>query len=240
MMRLYIPVAVTVVLLAAATWQEAIYSDRFVTTNVALDEIGKRFANVPQEVGPWKGADKAVSDEVVSAAGAVHHMNRTYVNENTKEKVDVWLIVGHSREICRHTPNICYPSQGFSMIGDPLQQVIATTDGKEAVFHSAKFRSESLEGLHAERVFWAWNGNRGEQLSWEAPSYQKQRFGNNPALYKLYFTSRLSGDEAMVEGDLSKSTAVKFAQLMIPKIDEALFPERYAQAAPSQPTSPTL
>ena len=40
-------------------------------------------------------------------------MQREYHNVRTGEKVRLWLIVGHAREVSAHTPDICYPSQGF-------------------------------------------------------------------------------------------------------------------------------
>ncbi len=30
------------------------------------------------------------------------------------KSVTVWLIVGHSKDVMRHTPDICYPSSGFT------------------------------------------------------------------------------------------------------------------------------
>ncbi|MCA9258774.1 MAG: exosortase-associated EpsI family protein [Planctomycetales bacterium] len=225
MTRLYVPAGVALLLMLGMTWQEAKFSDRFTGSSVSEAELNARFSKVPLEVGPWKGVAQAVSQEVLDAAGAVGHVNRRYQNEETGDVVDLWLIVGHAREICRHTPDICYPSNGFSPIGTPLVMEFDRSDGAEAEFKSAKFRSESEQsGLQVVRVFWAWNGNEGEHTNWEAPEYQKQHFGNNPALYKVYFKYQLKKND---EDDLKNSPAAEFGSVMLPVIDRTIFPERF-------------
>jgi hypothetical protein len=242
MLRLYIPAAVTVLLIfIGATW-EAAYSDRFTSSSVDAEEFGKRFANVPDRVGPWVGTDTQEQAETLEQAGAVSHVSRTYVNSETGRRVDLWLIVGHAREICRHTPDICYPSHGFAQLGSRLKHRIEAPGEKPATFYTAKFRDESaLGGQQRTRVFWAWNGNNPEkdQTDWEAPDYQKLHFGNNTALYKMYFTSNMEALDEPVED----SVALDFAKLMIPAVNRALFPERYegevaADAEPAEGDEP--
>jgi hypothetical protein len=229
MARLYVPTAVAVFLLFVLTWKEAQYSDRFRDSSVSEMEFESRFSKVPKTLGPWKGKDVGVTEEVLEVAGAVSHVNRTYVNEDTGEVVDLWLIVGHSRDICRHTPDICYPSQGFSPIGTPVQQKIVLSDGEEAGFNTAKFRNESPQGLVERRVFWSWNANREGQQSWEAPEpgWQRLHFGNNSGLYKLYFTFTLPrGKDEIVD-----NPAVRFAKAMLPEINRALFEDAPSKSA---------
>jgi hypothetical protein len=78
-------------------------------------------------------------------------------------------------------------------------------------------------------VFWSWNANEEDQgsneedqKSWEAPKHQKLHFGNNPALYKLYFTYTIPRDG---DDDLGDNPAVRFAKEMLPEVNRALFPE---------------
>ena len=85
-------------------------------------------------------------------------------------------------------------------------------------------------------MFWAWNGNEEGKDQWEAPEPKsmwawlpvksdgpKTYYGNNRALYKMYFTARM----ADAEEDIPQNLAVDFAKLMIPEVNKALFPERY-------------
>ncbi|MEM9657659.1 MAG: exosortase-associated EpsI family protein, partial [Planctomycetota bacterium] len=132
MVRSYLPIIVTVVLVIVATVVEARFSDRFTETYIDAEEFGRRFADVPMDVGDWKGEDAAVDDEVLKTAGAVRHVNRVYTNSQTGQSVGVWLIVGHARDVCRHTPNICYPNQGFRQLGRPLKHVVSVPGEKDA------------------------------------------------------------------------------------------------------------
>jgi hypothetical protein len=232
MIRLYAPVAVAVIAILGLTFWEAQLSDRFTSSSMTAEEFGKRFRNVPNTLGNWVGQDNPVEQATLEQAGAVSHVNRRYVNSETGQQVDLWLIVGHAREICRHTPDICYPSQGYSQQGSRVVFPIETSDdeGEPAKFFTAKFRNESNLGSRMERVFWAWNGNREGQDQWEAPEFQKLHYGNNTALYKMYFTAPMSDSDEAV----ARNKAVEFAKLMLPHINRALFPERYqGQPAPA-------
>jgi hypothetical protein len=136
--------------------------------------------------------------------------------------VRLWLIVGHSRDVCRHTPNICYPASGFRQDGGQLHHRWTQDDGKPADFFTGKFIKDDMRGRHAERVFWAWN--HPETNKWEAPGDPRQHYGLSRALYKVYFTSNVLSSEGAAEDNV----AAEFAKVMLPEIDKALFPEASA------------
>lgn len=234
MLRLYVPVAVTVVLIASLTFWESVYSDRFTDSSISAAEFGKRFENVPKEVGPWVGTDNEVKEEIRKAAGAVNHVSRTYVNKETGQKADLWLIVGHARDINRHTPDICYPSQGFAQDGTTQKEAIVADDNSNSMFNTARFRQESPLGNGGPivRVFWGWNANRPDEKEWIAPESQRRHFGNNTALYKMYFTSSMPDRDEPV----ADNNAMAFAKMMIPKVNKALFPELYPSTPSAAPT----
>jgi hypothetical protein len=239
MLRLYAPVAAAVLAIAGMTYWESVYSDRFVSSSVTAAEFGERFKNVPKAVGSWVGTDVDVGNETLEMAGAVNYVSRRYVNGDNNKEVELWLIVGHARDICRHTPDICYPSQGFSQQGSKVKHTISDPDNadRSATFFTAKFKDESTAGSSIKRVFWAWNGNQPGKDRWEAPEPTgfwswlpfkpigpKTYYGNNTALYKVYFTAKIGErDEAVAD-----NVAVEFAKLMLPEVDRVLFPERYA------------
>jgi hypothetical protein len=229
MLRLYVPVAVTVVLIATFTFWESIYSDRFTGSSVNAAEFGKRFENLPKVIGPWEGTDNPVDDKTLEVAGAVNHVSRTYKNTETGQVVDVWLIVGHARDIGRHTPDICYIQQGFAQDGSKQKHRIDLPNEKEpATFYTARFRREAAVG-GATRVFWSWNPNKEGDDQWVAPDNQRLYFGNNTALYKLYFTTSMRDKDEPV----ADSVALEFAELMLPVVNRTLFPERYGTTAPA-------
>jgi hypothetical protein len=221
MLRLYVPVAVTVVLIGALTYWEGIYSDRFRGSSVSAEEFGKRFADVPMEVGDWVGENREVASDTLEVAGAVNHVSRVYKNRSGQQ-VDLWLVVGHARDIGRHTPDVCYIAQGFSQDGDKLKQRLEVPGEEPATFFTARFRREDQAGVPT-RVFWAWNANDDKEKEWVAPDYQRIHFGNNTALYKMYFTSSMPDRDQPV----ADNAAMDFAKVMLPVVNRALFPERY-------------
>ncbi|HYO24473.1 MAG TPA: exosortase-associated EpsI family protein [Lacipirellulaceae bacterium] len=238
MLRLYAPVVVAIVAITGFTLWEAANSDRFTASSMTAEEFGKQFSTVPMVVGKWEGVEMTPEKATLEQAGAVSHVSRRYTNRETKDYVDLWLIVGHSRDISRHTPDICYPSQGFSQVGARIKHTFEPVEeGAPAPeFFTAKFRDESQAGNRSVRVFWSWNGNTEGQDQWEAPEPKtwfdwlpikstgpKTYYGNNTALYKMYFTAPIrDADEGV-----SDSIANDFAEVMIPEIDRALFPERF-------------
>lgn len=227
MLRLYAPAAVAAGIIAVITFFEWKNQDFLTSSSMTAAEFGKRFEQVPMQVGPWIGQDLPITKDTIEQAGAVNHVSRRYVNEQNQRFVDLWLIVGHSRDIVRHTPDICYPSQGFGQTGSTIKQRIDVEGEPSATFNTAKFHSESGFGSPWERVFWAWNANTEGEKDWVAPDKQRMHFGNNTALYKMYFTSAMSNKDEQA----ADSTALEFAELMLPHVNRALFPEKYADEA---------
>lgn len=205
-------------LIAGLTLVEARFSDRWHDSSVDADEFGQRFKNVPMAIGSWQGEDLEVDEAVRKKAGAVHAVSRSYKDEKTGRVVTVWLIVGHARDICRHTPNICYPSSGFKQTSSTLKYHMNVPGENMPVFNTAKFEKSNETGRYRERVFWAWN--HPDVNRWEAPANQRLEYGNSRALYKLYFTSSVAPGEETIEENI----AIKFAEQMLPLIDAALFP----------------
>gem|GEM_PF-432667 len=220
MLSKYLPFVLAGVLIGGLTLVEARFSDRWHDSSVDAAEFGKRFAQVPMDIGSWHGEDLEVEEDVRNTAGAVNYVSRRYTEASTGSVVTLWLIVGHSRNVCRHTPNICYPNAGFTQESSILKFHLPLPDGKEAVFNTAKFEKADELSRHVERVFWSWN--HPDRDRWEAPNSPRRTYGNSRALYKIYFTSSvLKGEETIEE-----SVAVKFAKQMLPLINAALFGDR--------------
>ena len=187
--------------------------------------MGERFQQVPKQIGVWKGQDLSVDEQIKKTAGAVKYVSRLYKNEETGREVKLWLIVGHSRDICRHTPNICYPSSGFRQDGRLIRHEVVPEGSEPGQFFTGKFIKDDAYGRHAERVFWAWN--QPEADKWEAPGDARQHYGLQRALYKLYFTSNVLTSEDTAADNI----AAEFAALMLPEVDKALFPESHLATA---------
>jgi hypothetical protein len=196
---------------------------------VEAELMGQRFKAVPKEIGDWIGQDLVVDDVIKNTAGAVGYVSRLYKNTETGREVRLWLIVGHSRDICRHTPNICYPNAGFREEGNQIRHEMELPGEESAKFFTSKFIKVDTFGRHAERVFWAWNHPDVEEFGgkWQAPEDPRKHFGLSRALYKIYFTSNVLQDEGAAEDNV----AAEFAELALPEVNKALFPELHPAEA---------
>lgn len=219
MNRAIVPLVLAVVLIAATTVVEGVFlRDRWGEPGVEAAELGKRFAKVPKKIGNWTGIDLPVEEDVQERSGAVNFVSRRYTNSENGQFVDLWLIIGHSRDIIRHTPDICYASSGFHQQGSVLRHTVYYDDDKEARFFTSKFQKEDELVRRMDRVFWAWNHPDIEK--WDAPEKPRYHYGMaTRTLYKMYFTSSVRSDEDTVD----ESPAAEFAALILPAIDAALF-----------------
>ncbi|MEM8943808.1 MAG: exosortase-associated EpsI family protein [Planctomycetota bacterium] len=231
MIRTMLPAVLGLAAILGLTLYENLYiKDRWAKPGIEAAEMGKRFEQVPLSIGDWEGEDLPVQEVIQQTAGAVNYVSRRYVHTRTGKHVTLWLIVGHSRDITRHTPNICYPAAGFRPVGSTLPHVIDLADGKEARFFTAEYEKEDMTGRTTQRVFWTFNHPEKDQ--WDAPTDgARWEYGLSRALYKMYFTSPVLSDDEIIED----SVALDFAEEMLPEIDKALFPN--GPVAPATTTS---
>ena len=200
-------------------------SDRWAATNITAEEFAARFAKVPKTIGDWEGEDLEVDEIVRKTAGAVGYVSRVYTNQVNGQQVKLWLIVGHSRDICRHTPDVCYQSSGaYKQSKENIPFTLAFDDLPAADFWTNTFIIEG-EGRSLQRVFWTWfnpsDSAPAEEVVWEAPKYQRFRFGNARALYKMYFTGTMPGPSQTAD----ESPCMEFAKEIMPTLQEALSAE---------------
>jgi hypothetical protein len=223
-MTRYTPIMLAVLLIAGLTYVQVRMTDRFADTNVSAEQRAALLDKVPKTVGDdWHGEDMPIDPNVRKTAGAVGAVQREYRNSRTGEKVRLWLIVGHAREVSAHTPDICYPGQGFQARASENSVYPMEVPGlPKADFLTNTFLRESSAGQQLERVFWSWynpeNSDNEGNIVWEAPRNARWHFGNTRALYKLYVSGSMRDPKEGVE----QSACVRFAREFLPEVNEAL------------------
>lgn len=219
----YSPIVVAVLLIVGLTIVEINMTDRLAGTNVTAEQRAELLEKVPVKVGDWHGDDIPVDPTVRKKAGAVGAVQREYHNVRTGEKVRLWLIVGHAREVSYHTPDVCYPGQGFeARAKENSVYPMVFPDQPKTDFLTNTFVRNNASGPQLERVFWNWynpsnKANEGKVV-WEAPSNPRWSFGNARALYKMYFTSSMRDPKETAE----QSPCVRFAREFLPEVNKAL------------------
>jgi Protein of unknown function (DUF3485) len=219
MMR-QIPIFLGVLALVGLTVAEARMSGRFQGSNMTEAEFAALLKNVPEDIGDWHGTDLPVEEQVKMTSGARGYVSRSYKNALTGETVTVWLIVGHAKDVMRHTPDVCYPSSGFTTRAPENSLQSFVFDGKNmGDFYTNTFVKEDSMGRQLIRVFWSWyKPSEDGKVEWKAPKIVRWEFGNAPSLYKLYFTSNMHDFRETTE----ESPCMKFAKLFLPVVDKAL------------------
>ena len=219
-MARYLPIILGVFVIVGLTIPQISWSDRFAQSNVTATEFAELLKNVPTEIGDWHGEDLDVDEQVRKTAGAVGYVSRFYRNSRTGDEVKLWLIVGHSRDITGHTPDVCYPSSGFSRrVEKNSLHPFVFPNQPQADFWTNTFTKEDADGRSLVRVYWSWYSPQEDgTIRWEAPEHPRWTFGNARALYKMYFTSDMRDHKETTE----QSACVRFAREFLPVVEEAL------------------
>jgi uncharacterized protein DUF3485 len=223
-MTRFIPIVAGVLLLVGLTIVQIKMTDRMSGTNFTAEQRAQLLSMVPKEVGDWQGDDMPVDENVQKTAGAIGAVSRSYRNSRTGEKVDLWLIVGHARDVAFHTPDICYPASGFEARSkeNSLYPMVISGLPDAPFWTNTFYRENELTGRRLIRVFWSWynpesSANEGKVV-WEAPGNARWAFGNARALYKMYFTSEMHDPMETAE----QSSCLRFAREFMPEVDKAL------------------
>ena len=126
MIRTLLPAVLGLVAILSLSFYEGYaMKDRWSEAGAEAKVLGERFEQVPLNIGDWTGEDLPVEELIRKTAGAVNYVSRRYTNVKTKDQVILWLIVGHSRDIVRHTPNVCRIAQGFRQVSSELRHSIS-------------------------------------------------------------------------------------------------------------------
>ena len=185
-----------------------------------LEAFGKRIELVPMDVGDWRGIDLDDMDKrTMNAAGAVGSLSREYTHRINKEwKVRVHIVCGRMVDVFFHTPDRCYPANGFSTVSDPAKQIVMFGPKRElkAEFMTASFLKSDRRGSSPLQIFWNWSADG----QWEAPDAPKLKYAGQHALYKVYLESGAPNSQQGV----NESPSVEFARVLLPELTKAFFP----------------
>ncbi len=152
-----VPVILGVIAIFGFFVAEAKMSGRYQGSNTTEEQFAALLRKVPADIGDWHGTDLPVEEQVKKTAGARGYVSRSYKNTITGDVVTIWLIVGHAKDVIRHTPDVCYPSSGFTTRAPENSLQPFVFDGKSmGDFYTNTFVKEDMHGRQLVRVFWSW------------------------------------------------------------------------------------
>ena len=148
--------------------------------STALHQAAARLANVPDELGAWRGEAVEIDTKHLKVAEAAGHVARTYVHKQTGERVSVLVLCGRPGPLAVHTPDVCYANAGYEAAGESARVEVAGGRLWTNVFRMGG--SAALDRRGALRVYWGWSAGG----PFAAPADPRVEYWREPALFKLY------------------------------------------------------
>jgi len=210
---LAIPVGLAVLLAAAVV--HGLWTDRW-EPSMELERAAQRLAELPPDIGSWKGELEEQDPDALKSAGAVGSYSRTFTDSLTGERVLVVLLVGKPARMSVHRPEHCYRSAGYELSGPPVRCTVAPPGTAPAELWTGLFAHDDPTGPSQLRLFWTWYA----QGRWEAPENPRWSFARQRVLYKLYIIRNVAGSTP-----LDTDPCVRLMGELLPILNRALSSE---------------
>jgi hypothetical protein len=202
-----------VCLIVGAGLVDGLWTNRWGVTGAAV-EMGARMERVPMVISDWRGTGVELPALDRQVAGADACLARRYSNLSRGLTVWVVLLAGLPGKITTHTPDVCFPSTGYTLGSAVPFPYRYGRDGRRADFWTTVGTREG-PNPSVLRVFWSWNDGKG----WSAPEAPRWQFGGAPVLCKLYVVRESAGSVAEPAAD----PAMDFLRLFLAELDRDVF-----------------
>lgn len=183
-------------------------------------EIGSASLSLPRQLGPWVATeDQRLEPEILEQIGPDAHLLRLY---EAPGRSLVWVYLGlyagrGSYQKAAHEPEVCYPAQGWEVLGSRTVAVEIGAPGSPAL------RAKVLEahrGQEKEAVLY-WFQPAGR---WPAHGALEEilRIGDAMRGAPQYAFVRLSAPTSDRAQGATEEDLVEFARLVAPAIRESV------------------
>ncbi|SIO61448.1 Protein of unknown function [Singulisphaera sp. GP187] len=211
MLRL-LPMTIALVMVVSAGIVHGQWTQRW-TVSHAIEDAAARLERLPLVLGDWQGETLELNREQVVLAGIAGYVARRYEESLSKDAVTILLVCGSPGPISVHTPDVCYSTAGFELIGEPdLFALPIETSRSTAEFRHALLGKTNAPVPTYLRIFWSWSAAG----PWEVPENPRVAFASNQVLYKLYVIRELSADDEPIEEDPSPA----FLRILLPELEK--------------------
>ena len=166
---------------------------------------------IPQKLDGWHlidGSTTVLDPLTTRITGSIDHIIGNYVNEQTGVIVTILALFGPAEPMTPHTPEVCYPSSGFKMVGGIVDRNITLGDRTTARFRSDVFVKSGGRAIIQELVYHSFRHDG----VWVPTVNTKDSPRKNPAIFKVQVLRRMApgetrGEEEPIEGFLVKMIA---------------------------------
>ncbi|RIK71622.1 MAG: hypothetical protein DCC67_20190 [Planctomycetota bacterium] len=159
-----------------------------------LTAAASHLKTLPKTIGDWQLQEESeIGPGVIQMLQCAGYVNRAYVNVKSGESVSMALIVGPPGPIAVHTPEICYSSRNYTLIGGREVGRVADQAKQSHTYWKTTFESKSVFAERL-RVCYAWS----DGVRWNASTSPRFEYAASPLLFKMQIAG-LAGakDEAI-------------------------------------------
>ena len=213
MFRIVLTISAGLVLVASGV-VHGIRTDRWTKNPAEVAEAAGRLATVPLTVGAWDGSDWDMKDDS-ARLGLAGVLARRYTNRETGKVISIYLACGRPGPVSIHTPDVCYPADGYHEVEPPRRISLAADDRSAAEFWTARYKRQRPDAQSDLRIFWAWHTSAG----WQVADNPRTAFFRESVLHKLYVIRELASAKEPAEQDV----CAEFVRELLPVLQEQLF-----------------
>jgi len=182
----------------------------------ALDEF-------PKILGTWhvdEGVSPKLDPDIARIAGANAYLLQNYIDQKSGAVVLVLILYGPARSVFGHSPEVCYPANGYQPVMPPAEhQFLDSTSPFPVRFRSAFFSKKLGATNRYEEVYYTFRHN--EQWLPEVAN-QWKLFRYHPGMFKILLqrpTTDLSTENSPTESlfrEIVREVNVRIAQHKTP------------------------
>jgi hypothetical protein len=136
-----------------------------------------------------------------------------YVSMSQNQTVMVSIITGPPGSVSTHTPDVCYPSSGYTMLRPPVRETVDLPGGGQASYYVSEFEKKTATQVVRQRVRWSWSADG----LWNAPDRPRFAYLKEPELAKVYIVTPFPEMETNFSSDdspvIRQFVAATFAQM---------------------------
>lgn len=186
-----------------------------------LTVAGEAVDKLPESIGAWRAVESPdLPESALAMLQCRAHKSRVYVNDETGERVSMILLVGVPGPLVAHTPEICYGSSAFEIIGGTEPEVVRGTGDQADTLNRVRFQSKTLGGEN-QQVYYGWRPPAGR---WKAPKNPRLDLTGWPLLYKIQLATvdGASSENRADRAEPKESVNRRFLEVLLPVLDSLL------------------
>lgn len=187
---LWLGVGLAVVLLAASGVARGWQSSR--VDQILRDGRKPPFAlkDIPKELGPWKGEDQEVDEQIIRITGSTDSIFRSYQNQNTGQRVNILVLFGPSVAMFGHIPEVCYPATGYAPVRAARSHEVKSATGEVSwPFRQLVYTKGEGGQTEIQDVYYTWRHSG----RWSPNIGGHRELERIPSMFKVQVARRLRG-----------------------------------------------